>query len=219
MESDLAHLTHGAHTLELQGLAGHPVLGGRIYGLVTRLSAPSIEGREHVLLAPFYLFYLALFNGGRYLRGILRGAGSGFWLQGNGGDVDDVLSFWGFGGEDGAGEGEEEKIKMRFKTSWERAVGMLTEGERAEVVDEAVAVMRGMEMVVREMGVEGRRRFGGQDGGRCGNNGGGDLGFDMGMRWLLLKHVLPMGCMELVIAIWWAGIGLLASMGKGVKVD
>ncbi|KAH6636916.1 hypothetical protein F5144DRAFT_628897 [Chaetomium tenue] len=47
----------------------------------------SVRARPHVLLAYAWVFYMALFSGGRVLRGLLEGAGEGFW-SGFGGDVE-----------------------------------------------------------------------------------------------------------------------------------
>lgn len=85
---------------------------------------------------------MALFAGGRYLRGQLRG--SNFF------DDEGSLSFWGF-----EGEHDGEDVKAGFKARVERvdAEGMLTEGERRDVVEESVEIMRWLVEVVRELEV------------------------------------------------------------------
>jgi heme oxygenase len=41
----------------------------------------SIVAKPHVLVAYAWVFYMALFSGGRYIRGLLQSAGTDFWLQ------------------------------------------------------------------------------------------------------------------------------------------
>jgi hypothetical protein len=75
--------------------------------------------------------YLALFNGGRWIRRQLVSPGSNFWKA-------DAfpLSFWDFG--DGSGEDEEdEALKLRFKDSLLAASSLLTEAEKEDVIEEA----------------------------------------------------------------------------------
>jgi hypothetical protein len=74
--------------------------------------------------------YLALFNGGRWIRRQLVSAGSNFWK----GDAF-PLSFWDFG--DGSGEEEDEALKLRFKDSLLAASSLLTEAEKEDVIEEA----------------------------------------------------------------------------------
>jgi len=145
----------------------------------------------HLLLASTWLLYMALFSGGRHIRSKLRHAGPSFWLTS---DINDVLSFWTFEGED---DGED--IKKEFKRMFAEVEGFLTEGEKEEVVGEGVRIMDGFGGVVGEIwGVVGEAK-GGTGGGVWGYEISLPKGEEVGMRWLLLKHILPMGMVELMI--------------------
>ncbi len=151
------------------------------------------KGKPHLLMAYMWVLYMALFSGGRYIRARLRGAGGEFWSGGDEeGTADRYLTFWSFeGGEDG------EDLKAEFKDRFASVEERLTEGEKDEVVGEAVFIMRAVEGVVGEVaevigqGAEGQP----------------------GMRWLLLKHVLPMGMVELMEAVGRGAVGV----GVGVS--
>ena len=93
--------------------------------------------------------YMALFNGGRWIRRQLRGGGADFWLvdahpptssedKGSKAEADiDCLTFWEFDTEtDG------EKYKEDFKRRIDEVATRLTEEERREIVDEAVEIFR-----------------------------------------------------------------------------
>ncbi|KAK5211096.1 hypothetical protein LTR99_004719 [Exophiala xenobiotica] len=96
----------------------------------SRITA-ALSARPHVLLAYAWAMYLALFNGGRWIRRQLVSPGSNFW------NADAFpLSFWDFG--DGSGEDEEdEALKLRFKDSLLAASSLLTEAEKEDVIEEA----------------------------------------------------------------------------------
>ncbi|KAK5456200.1 hypothetical protein LTS15_005519 [Exophiala xenobiotica] len=90
-----------------------------------------LSAKPHVLLAYAWAMYLALFNGGRWIRRQLVSPGSNFWKA-------DAfpLSFWYFG--DGSGEDtEDEALKLRFKDSLLAASSLLTEAEKEDVIEEA----------------------------------------------------------------------------------
>ncbi len=77
--------------------------------------------------------------------------------------------------------------------------GFLTEGEKEEVVGEGVRIMDAFGGVVGEIwGVVGEAK-GGTGGGVGGYEMSLPKGEEVGMRWLLLKHILPMGMVELMI--------------------
>ena len=112
--------------------------------------------------------------------------------------VDLYLGFWTFEGEE---DGED--LKAEFKARFAAVEATLTEAEKEEVVQESVFVMQSMIGVVEEISgvvsagvsvpaVLGRRvddeRMNGQE------------DFEPSMRWLLLKHILPMGVVELIAA-------------------
>lgn len=188
----------------------------------------SVEGRPHLLLAYTWVLYMALFSGGRYIRSRLRQAGSGFWNRRVEGEsegsyrrrmednekedaVDGYLGFWTFeGDEDG------ENLKAEFKQRFATIEANLTEAEKEEVVQGAVSIMQSITGVVVEISevvgtglpaatgfiAAGQRVDGGVDGRERD---------EPSMRWLLLKHVLPMGMVELIAA----GARTAVSVGTG----
>ena len=149
---------------------------------------------------------MALFSGGRYIRSILRRAGQDFWI----GPVsektqrlDDMLSFWTFDGEQ---DGED--IKAEFKRRFAEIEAWLSEKQKEEVVREGVFIMESMCEVVQEIALV-------VGGAGVGGDGGQVMGEkeerwrmqcekskqqedETAMRWLLVKHVLPMGMVELI---------------------
>ncbi|RMZ82385.1 hypothetical protein DV737_g2086, partial [Chaetothyriales sp. CBS 132003] len=99
--------------------------------------------RPHLLLAWSWNMYLAIFNGGRFIRRTLRDAGPTYWSSSGSGkegescsDSQPQLRFWEF---DGDMDGDD--IKDAFKLNLEAASELLTASEREEVVQEAGRVM------------------------------------------------------------------------------
>lgn len=168
-------------------------------GAFVRRIPLAIAERPHLLLAYMHIFYLALFSGGRYIRSELRAADNRFW---NGREPDEALGFWCFdGGDDG------EDLRMEFKRRFAEVQEGLSWVEREEVVGEAVNVMRSMIEVVEEMaGVLGGGGGGGLDvedrlGQSVGREGKQGMEDDhLSVHWLLLKHLFPMGLVELLTA-------------------
>jgi heme oxygenase len=97
----------------------------------------SIFGRPHLLLSYVWIMYMALFNGGRWIRDQLIQAGPEFW----GTDVPglspriDCLSFWDF-----EGESDVKDVKTDLKAKFNTAAATLSEKERHEVIDESVRI-------------------------------------------------------------------------------
>ena len=129
--------------------------------------------------------------------------------------VDGYLGFWTFeGSEDG------EDIKAGFKSRFAAVEGTLTEGEREEVVQEAVFIMRSMiemvmeisEVVGKGMSVATAAAAAGQPAADARIDGEEDE--EPSLRWLLLKHVLPMGMAELMAA----GARTVVSVGLGTSL-
>lgn len=123
-----------------------------------------------------------------------------------------MLRFWSFDDEQDGNE-----LKIEFKRRFAVAEKALSEDERKEVVDEAVWIMDTMVEVVGEMADMLGKDLGSEDaksrpavasapGAIDGRKGGTELA-EESMRWLLLKHILPMGLVELLIS----GAGLLVS--------
>ena len=107
--------------------------------------------KPHLLVAYTWIFYMAIFSGGRYIRAKLQDAGNDFWacevdlenrneshVPRNPTDpaVKSPLSFWSF---PGAFDGEDLKADYKARIL-ELELG-LTVDERREVVDEAVDIM------------------------------------------------------------------------------
>ncbi|KIW87519.1 uncharacterized protein Z519_11842 [Cladophialophora bantiana CBS 173.52] len=92
----------------------------------------SLSARPHVLLAYTWTMYLALFNGGRWIRGQLVSAGPEFW---RGSTL--PLTFWEFRKEGEADVGDE-RLKEEFKEGFQGAASILTEEESRNVVEETM---------------------------------------------------------------------------------
>ncbi|OAP63037.1 hypothetical protein AYL99_02264 [Fonsecaea erecta] len=91
----------------------------------------SLSAKPHVLLAYTWTMYLALFNGGRWIRGQLVSAGPEFWRAGT-----LPLSFWDFQGEEDVNV--DEPLKEEFKKGFREAASSLTENEKRNVVEETL---------------------------------------------------------------------------------
>lgn len=93
--------------------------------------------KPHLIMSYTWVMYLALFNGGRWIRGQLEKAGPGFWGTQTHTDSPklDCLSFWEF---EGNSDGED--IKNDFKARFEVAAAVLDDTKRQEVVAECVRV-------------------------------------------------------------------------------
>jgi len=107
-----------------------------------------LQSHPHLLLTYTWIFYMALFSGGRYVHGRLGQAGLAFWgaVGGEKTDADRFFNFWTFeGGEDG------EDIKAEFKRRFNEVDECLMEEEREDVVAEAVFIMQSMVGIVHEI--------------------------------------------------------------------
>lgn len=153
--------------------------------------------KPHLLLAYTWLLYMALFSGGRYIRARLREAGAEFWRGAEdekGGNIDEVLSFWIF-----EGGGDEENVKKDFKRRFAELEGCLTVQEREDVVQEATYIMDTMLAVVEEIAeIVERENPCYKAARRSLERFNGVESDEPSMRWLVLKHILPMGMFELI---------------------
>ncbi|KAL6712714.1 hypothetical protein ACLMJK_009736 [Lecanora helva] len=162
----------------------------------------SISDQIHLLLPYTWILYMALFSGGRYIRSTLQQAGPEFWLgpeKRNFTNVDDVLSFWTFeGDEDG------KDIQKEFKHRFAEVEALLTEEQKQEVVQEGKFIMNSMGSVVQEIAevvgtncskIHVTRKSGGQSAEMTAQQ---QPEYDPSMQQLLLKHILPMGMVELI---------------------
>ena len=97
--------------------------------------------RPHLLMSYAWVMYMALFNGGRWIRDQLAWAGTEFW--GTESFNIDCLSFWEF-----AGDEDGDDIKHEFVTQFNVVAGALSERERQDVVDEAIQVFEACAQLV-----------------------------------------------------------------------
>ena len=97
----------------------------------------TILNKPYLILSYAWVMYLALFNGGRWIRAQLEQAGPKFWGMQElpKSSKIDCLSFWDFEGDfDG------EDIKTDFKARYNIAAATLNNTERQDVIDESVKV-------------------------------------------------------------------------------
>lgn len=128
----------------------------------------AVGARPWVLVAYAWCFYMAVFSGGRWIRGELEGvAAGGFWRgegegkneEGDGEEREEEqeeegkqelrdkgLSFWYFPGEE---DGED--IKKEFKARLARAEVVFSEEQRRDIVEEAGNIFAFCEGVVEEL--------------------------------------------------------------------
>ncbi len=100
--------------------------------------AHPIREKPTRILAYTWVMYMALFNGGRWIRDQLEAAGPKFWHTGREGQVDiDCLAFWKFD-SDSDGDDIKDDLRKRF----DLAASQLTEAERADVVRTAVGIFQ-----------------------------------------------------------------------------
>ncbi|PVI05251.1 heme oxygenase-like protein, partial [Periconia macrospinosa] len=115
-----------------------------------------VGSKPHVLVAYAWCFYMAVFSGGRWIRGELLKAGNDFWTKGR--EVGEKypeekvrlqnvgLSFWSFPGEhDGL------DIKEAFKSRLASAEALFTHEERIDIVEEAKIIFRLSANLVHEL--------------------------------------------------------------------
>lgn len=138
--ADLSHLLPDERTRELEQ-------GPQLRDFLIHISH-TIETRPHLLIAYTWIFYLALFAGGRYLRKELRESGI-FPATSSSDDAEEEnpgLTFWHFDSS-----ANEEELKNEFKARVQGIEGSLTEDERRDVVQEAGRVMGFLGDVVGEV--------------------------------------------------------------------
>lgn len=144
LSSDLAHLkaTWGHIDVHHHDEA--------VRSAVAHISA-SIKAKPYVVLAYSWIMYMALFNGGRWIREQLLDAGPSFW-DGKSSHAEkspiaqSYLSFWHF---DGSNDGED--VKLAFRARLADAGSCLTEAERGDVVTEAQALFQHCLSIVMEI--------------------------------------------------------------------
>ncbi|KAF2000881.1 heme oxygenase-like protein [Amniculicola lignicola CBS 123094] len=146
LAADLEFLT-GLHPTDLSVMLAHyPGDAVQDYCLHIRRT---VKHKPHVLVAYAWCFYMAVFSGGRWIRGELRKAGPEFWATGtgpeadnekkaNGGSEQDMLAgAMGLGVWNFDGENDGEDIKAEFKERLAEAEMFFTPDERVDVIEEA----------------------------------------------------------------------------------
>lgn len=132
------------------GTAGRP----RLSEFVTHISA-AVMSKPHVLLAYTWIFYMALFQGGRYIRSQLRSAEeNNFWVRDLNAKIADEavsasipLSFWEFP----AASRDGEDLKKEFKARFQDVESCLSLAQKKEVLQEADEIMTHLLEVIREI--------------------------------------------------------------------
>lgn len=135
---DLSHLLGARRTTQLEKLMGDTIhFHKQTFSLILQ--------KPHLLLAYAWTLYLAIFNGGRYIRAELERAGPAFW-GGSENKEEWPLEFWNFAGEvDGV------DIEAEFKERFDRVAECLTRKEKDEVVEEAKRIFGRVEELVAEL--------------------------------------------------------------------
>lgn len=168
LEHDIRYLLQRLHVRspESSSLRGHnaedvesqsgPILSGtpRLNEFVAHISV-AVTSKPHVLLTYTWIFYMALFQGGRYIRSKLRGVDEkGFWgrelnVEVAGEAVTGLvpLSFWEFP----AATRDGEDLKTEFKARFQDIEQSLSPAQHQDILQEAVEVMMQLLEVVREI--------------------------------------------------------------------
>ena len=157
--------------------------------------------RPHVLIAYAWVMYMALFNGGRWIRAQLLSAKQTSWsapLVTNNNNIEYGLMFWHFtGSRDG------EDIKDDFKTRIAEIEDLLTADERQEIVAEAEEIFTLCALVVEELD---SYNTAGTTITRTLNQ---DIGSWFSLSW---KHVLPIGTAR----FWEPLTGIFTTLVKSI---
>lgn len=122
----------------------------------------SLSKKPHVHLAYTWVFYMALFSGGRYIRAKLQSAGDDFWCTTFAsntsatlatvelGDTEEhmtvPLSFWKF-----CGSTDGEDLKAEYKRYVLEIEPALTAAECEDIISEAVDIMKRLIVLVCEI--------------------------------------------------------------------
>ncbi|KAL8768784.1 MAG: hypothetical protein Q9209_005073 [Squamulea sp. 1 TL-2023] len=145
----------------------------------------SLVRKPHLLFAYTWIFYMALFSGGRYIRSKLRTAFTPSNTSTSQRHLDKPagLSFWNF-----PGDADGEDLKLEFKARVARLSNDLSEEEKADIVAEGVHIMVSLTDVVREVAETVPERA-------------SALKNDTRPSWvLLLRYFVPMGLMGFLSA-------------------
>lgn len=110
----------------------------------------SLKQRPHLLVAYFWVMYMAVFSGGKWIRARLAEPGNAFWLPDGGEDKEQALelplSFWHYDGDDSG-----VNIKEDFKAHLTEVESVWTEQEQVEIVAESRKIFDWCEKLVEEL--------------------------------------------------------------------
>jgi len=124
----------------LKDRSEYPLLPHEFIGHWHQIVTDRLILQPHRILAYQWVMYMALFNGGRWIRDQLVAAGPKFWKGPHASECDrdgkiDCISFWHFPGEvDG------EDIKDDFKARFSEVAFQLSDRQHHDIVEEAVHV-------------------------------------------------------------------------------
>jgi len=147
--------------------------------------------KPHVLIAYGWVMYMALFNGGRWIRAQLLAAKDSSWrlptfestTESAKADPSPGLAFWHFPGEE---DGDD--LKNEFKARLNDVEGLLDVEQRQDIVDEALSIFDYLALLVGELDeIVARRPV-------------PVVSTSPSTVWsrLLVKHLLPLGMAELI---------------------
>ncbi|MCJ1404281.1 heme oxygenase [Xylographa trunciseda] len=151
LRSDISYLLH--HSLEeVDDVLEH--MEGLQLHLFLQHFEQTCAAKPHVLIAYAWVMYMALFNGGRWIRAQLLAAKESSWRLSSfdstaeSGEVDPGvgLAFWHFPGEE---DGED--LKNEFKARLNDVEGLLDAEQRQDIVDEALSIFKYLALLVEEL--------------------------------------------------------------------
>ncbi|KAJ4351421.1 uncharacterized protein N0V89_006763 [Didymosphaeria variabile] len=151
VKKDLQYLT-GLHPTDFDVmLAQYP--GEKVAAFCAH-TRRSVGHKPHVLVAYAWCFYMAVFSGGRWIRGELVKAGPDFWTSGAETGSSEAaapltekgLSLWSF-----PGRRDGEDIKEAFKERLLAAETLFSDDERVDVIEEAKTIFKLCAALVHEL--------------------------------------------------------------------
>jgi heme oxygenase len=145
LKRDLEYLLD-VHPTDLEVLlATYP--GDKVAEFCTHIRK-AVNEKPWVLVSYAWCFYMAIFSGGRWIRGGLLNAPPGFWPeQGQEEGLEDRgLSLWHF-----PGEHDGEDIKAAFKDRLLGAETLFSPDERVDIIEEAKNIFRLCATLVEEL--------------------------------------------------------------------
>ena len=128
-------------------------LAPRLQEFVSHIQA-SVAKRPQVLVAYAWVFYMALFSGGRWIRSRLLEVGHGFWCTREsvvGKPCDSPVRFAGFSFLFFPGDKDGEDIERNFRARLAEVEVQLTHLERQQIIVEAIHIFRHCLAITEEL--------------------------------------------------------------------